>query len=242
MKMRCLNDEGLRRMHVFLDSLTTEHPQPYPEATLTDPDASSAVRPSVDVECATFPRRFEIAQYLHERFEEAGLMEPERDKGIWAWLALYWFDQLCWKKNGKLIPGERARWVPLIDNSRRYYRHFVLGPYMLYRSNAENPEAIEPVLCNPPHVSTSEVFRVVIEGNYASSFGVLEAVRCLFYDVQLGKIRRGSSGKGVPGIRRMGDILSQFDCTYDLHTIPPKTLVEMLPAEFDRFRKKAILD
>lgn len=184
-----------------------------------------------------FPRRYEAAHYLYERLSplrNPSLQHLERDRGLWAWLALFWFEQLCPRdKNGQYRPGERARWIPVLENARRFYRHLLLGSYQIYRTHAASPELIEPILSNKLEVATGEVFRTIIETQqFVSSLPVVDLFGRLYYDRKKKRLIRGAGTKGPGGARRLGDLLSQLDRTYDLHSIRTDDLVKLLPSEF----------
>ncbi|MFQ5653524.1 MAG: hypothetical protein ACE5GW_02190 [Planctomycetota bacterium] len=45
-----------------------------------------------------------------------------------------------------------------------------------------------------------------------------------------------AGGKGRGSARRLADLANQLDLTWDLHTMKAEELLEILPAEFDRFK------
>lgn len=234
MLLRRLNDEGIRRMGGFLDSLTTDRPERYPEDVLTDRATSEPLAVSVEVARCIFPRRFEMAEYLWERLSGSGLHEPERDAGLWAWLALYWFELLCPPdRDGRRKPGERLRWIPNIDDWTRTLRHLALGPYAVYAAYAHRTHLVEPLLCDPLPVPTSEIFRLFAENRRLLMCpGVLDVARRLYYDDAAKRLIRGAATKDTGGIRRLVAVLSQLDRTYDLPTLTSADLLRLLPAEF----------
>jgi hypothetical protein len=149
-------------------------------------------------------------------------------------MALLWFEQLCPPdKIGRRRPGKQERWIPLLDNPRRYYRHFLLGPYLIFRAHEKQREILEPILCNPPNVATGEVFRTIVETQqFVTSVPIIALIGRLYYDPRAGRMKRGAGTKTAGGVRRLGDLLSQLDLTYDLHSIKPDDLMHLLPKEF----------
>lgn len=244
MKLCRLNDAGLEHMEKFLDSLTTEVPENYPGSILTDQATSEELPVYIDVDHdQSFIRRFDAAAYLYRVLAE--LRKPqyqnlERDRGLWAWLALLWFKQLCPPdQNGVFRPKERARWIPVLDDARRYYRHLLLGPYLIYRMHARTPDLTEAVLSSEVHVGTSEVFRTIIETQqFVTSTSVIALIGRLYYDSKRKRLIRGAGTKGPGGVRRLGNVLSQLDRTYDLHSIRPDELASLLPQEFLEVRRR----
>lgn len=65
--------------------------------------------------------------------------------------------------------------------------------------------------------------------------GFVSLVNALYYDPHESRIRRGAGGKGKGAPRRLADVMSQFDVTWDLYSMKKKDLLRLLPAEFDRF-------
>lgn len=93
--LRRLNDTGIAHCSDFLDSLTSETPLPYPSSLLTDPDATKEIFPVIEIEQRTFGSRFAAAEYLINLFRDSALTDVERDRGLWAWLSLFHFEERC---------------------------------------------------------------------------------------------------------------------------------------------------
>jgi len=238
MQIRRLNDRGIQRMEVFLDSLTTEMPMAYPESILTDPSTAEGLPFCIEVERRDFQRRYDAAEYIYTKFASSGLSEPERDAGLWAWLALYWFEQLCPRGSaGSYKVGERSRWIPRLDSARRYYRHLLLGPYLIYAAHADAPQRACCVLIQSLARPGDVVEQIASRPQLVTCKAVLGAATAM-YCSDNGGLRRGAGGKGPGSARRLGDVIMQFDRTFDLHALDAQDLLTLLPAEFDRFRRE----
>jgi hypothetical protein len=136
LRLRRLTAEGVARMSAFLDSLTTSTPEAPPYEILTDPAMSEPVPGDIEIEQRAFGCRLDVARYLDERFGDTETRGLERDRGVWSWLALLFFESLCpVGRDGRRKPGARARWIPEISNFQRYYRHLLGGPYLIYRAH-----------------------------------------------------------------------------------------------------------
>ena len=59
----------------------------------------------------------------------------------------------------------------------------------------------------------------------------------LYIDEETDLPKRGAGGKSGGSPRRLADIFNQFDLTWDLYYMDKDHILQMLPAEFDRFRK-----
>lgn len=237
MIVRSFNSAGLEQMRSFLVSLRSSAPAAeFPEHLLTDPQYSAPVAAAPIVEPRSFDTRFELAEYLFARLEPAEGHNLERDRGMWAWLALFYFESLCGPaKNGTRNPGQIARWIPDTDY-RRYYRHLVAGPWRIYRTYRREPRLAFGLLCTAPHVMGEVVEQIAARLELVTNRAVVGAVTRLYVDAH-GKLKRGASGKGPGSPRRLADVIAQFDLTYDLYSMEPDELLDLLPEEFDRFKK-----
>jgi hypothetical protein len=207
---------------------------------LTDPLTSEELGCQVHIEEQTFASRFEAAGYLDEKFAASGLKGVERDRGLWAWLSLFYFDQLCPADgHGRRKPGELARWVPEVTNYQRYYRHLLAGPYRIYRAHRDDPERALALLCNPLDRPGDIVEQLASRQEIVTNRAVIQSATRLYIDPSTRKPRRGAGGKGGGSARRLADVLNQFDVTWDLYAMNPDGLIQLLPAEFNRFKPTA---
>jgi len=235
MKLRRLNEHGLAMFGEFLDSLTTATPQPYPAVLPADPEASEEVRPSIEIESRTFGSRMEAAKYLHERLSDSGISGLESDRGLWAWLALFYFEELCPLRSGRRAPGARARWIPEVSDYRRYYRHLLAGPYRIYRAHRANPTRALALLCGPLDRPGDIVEQFASRQKLVTNAAVMEVASALYVEPSTQKAKRGAGGRAAGSPRRLTDVLGQFDVTWDLYALPAHDLLRMLPREFSRF-------
>lgn len=239
MKLRRLNELGLDRLSDFLDSLSTQTPQELSDELLSDPTVSEAVEPEVEIERRSFHNRFEAGQYLNQQLGSAGIVRLENDRGVWAWLALFFFEQLCPPdKTGRRKPGERARWIPAVGDFRKYYRHLLAGPYRIYRAHRDKPECTLALLCGPLHQPGDIVEQLASRQELVTNVAVMEAATELYIDSDTKQPKRGAAGRSGGSARRLADVLNQFDVTWDLYAMKADDLVQILPSEFDRFRPK----
>lgn len=222
MRLRRFTREGVSRFEAFLTNLETDARLQVPEYLLTDPKLSEGIGGEVEIEVRSFETRLEAAKYLDCLICPAGLTQPEGDVGLWSWLALLYFDQLCpLERGGVRKVNEHARYVPQIDMSRRYYRHMLLGPWMMLQAHRDCPDRLLGLLSSPMNVATSETYRLFIENaSLISCPAVVEMATWLYFDRQKGKLKRGSGAKVAGGCRRLIQFLQQLDCTF-----------EVLPAE-----------
>jgi hypothetical protein len=240
MKLRRLNDVGIARFGEFLDALKVDSDLEVPVSLLNDPSTSEDISTTVEVEQKTFSNRFVAASYLHEKFSASGLTDLEKDIGLWSWLSLFYFEQLCAiDSSGKRKPGERARWIPDISNWRKYYRHLLAGPYRIYRAHAANPESTIVLLSGNVNQPGELAEQIASRQELVTNRAVLEAASKMYISAETRRPRRGASGKSAGSARRLAEVLNQFDVTWDLYSMNSGELLTMLPPEFDKFRRAA---
>lgn len=236
MKLRRLTATGLARFNEFLDSLNTPAPQAVPSWLLNDPEMSTALAVDIQVESFPFDTRFELAKYLDSRLTDSGLKNFERDVELWAWLALFYFDQLCpLDDDEQRHPGERARWIPAVEDYRKYYRHLVAGPYWIYRAHRDKPSRVLAVLAGPVDQPGDIAEQLASRQEIVTNKAAMELATTLYIDEKTQRPKRGAAGRGPGSARRLADILNQFDLTWDLYMMQTAAILKMMPKEFNRF-------
>jgi hypothetical protein len=86
---------GIERFNDYLDLLQTEPTRLVPVQLLEDSSCSEVFGKSAEIQNKTFENRYSAAEYLDKVFSKAGVADAERDVGLWAWLALFFFNELC---------------------------------------------------------------------------------------------------------------------------------------------------
>ena len=239
MNLRRLTDEGVQRFAEYLIALKTTPTLPPPVVLLDDPTTSEEAA-SVTVCQETFRNRLEVGRWLHNLLERAALPDVARDKGVWAWLSLLVFDQVCPADGrGHRKPGETARHIPDAANFQRYYRHLLAGPWRIVRTHRDAPEHAMAVLCQPVHKPGDIVEQLASRQELVTNRAFISAASRLYVDATTQQPRSGSGGKTRGAPRRLADFCNQLDVTWDLYAMEADELLEKLPKEFDRFRRAA---
>lgn len=238
MQFRRFNDAGIEEFRAYLHRLREQPTLAPPVLLLTDDRFSEALEPALE---ATAPEAFEnrlsFASWLHEAAETADVSIPRGDAGFWAWLSLALFDHVCPPDgNGRRKPKEDARYLPMLKGARRYYRHALLGPYLVFRRFRHNPDLAAPLLCGSLSKLTDEAYRLFVENQLVSYPGAVAVLNEFYFDPSRGKIKRGAQTKKPGSIRRLVKVLSQYARTYDLDVVSESQLKEMLPREFSLWR------
>lgn len=237
MKLRKLKESGIQKMSEFLDSLNSENPKQYPENILTEPAYSDSLGTDAEVELREFKSKFEIADYFYQLFKTAGMKGVIEDTGLWCWLSLFYFKALCPKtRGGKYNPGARARWIPEVSNFQRYYRHLLAGPYRIYDCHNDKPDRARALLCGSIYKQGELVEQIASRKELITNKSFIQAITKLYYEPEKETNKKGSGGKGAGSPRRLADVTDQFNLTWDLYAMTSEEILNLLPAEFDRFK------
>jgi hypothetical protein len=236
MRLHRLNDSGMQKMTEFLGSLTSEAPLAYPEYLLTENGYAEVIDPAVEIHKKQFTDRLSAGKYLSEIFEAGDLQNAVGDRGVWAWLSLFFFDQLCrTDSKGRPAPGELARWIPAMGNFRKYYRHLLAGPFRIYRAHRDDPNRARALLCTPVSSPGDVAEQLASRQELVTNRSIMGAATRLYVDPKTGHAKRGSAGRGPGSARRLADIFNQLDITWDLYYMNTDSVLGLLPEEFSKF-------
>lgn len=236
MNLSRLKPSGIALFGEYLDLLTSE-PKRAPPLELLNSTEHSEVLAAVEVIPASPANRLEMSAMIDQLVVSSGLSEVEKDVGVWVWLTLFYFDVLCpATTEGERKPRERAAYIPEPNNFQRYYRHLLLGAYLIYRSNKDDLPRAMAFLCKQPSVIDDVVAQIAARQEYITNRSVVELTTRLYFDPATGTLRRGAGGKGKGSPRRLADILGQYDVTWDLYSMTTAEFLAVLPEEFARFR------
>jgi hypothetical protein len=237
-ELRYLNEAGRAYWRQWLEDLKGEPHKPFPVAMLTNPDSTRRAPGGAAVESRIFPTKFELAKTLAPVVAtlRAARLPADYWPGVWDWLAAFHFDSICPPQpNGarKLNDLVRYSFNPAWN---RKYRHRIFGPVDLYSRLGDYSRLLihgEPGSLTDWEEQTAS--RYQISGNV----GVAEALFRLYWDDAKQTPKRGAApNKKTPGtLRRFGDLVQQFDRTFDLLSINAETILDLLPKEFAPFRK-----
>lgn len=236
-ELRRLNDTGIAQFAEYLNGGASGAP---PLHLLLHPGTSEPLDVSIKLVQRIYPNRYELGRELTMRL---GQLDPSRisnDRGLWTWLALYFFDQLSpLASDGKRKLDKQYRYV-LSSDYRHYYRHLVRTPWQLCRDHGPNSrflllatsDGADPLRRHGDILEQLGGTQSIIRSRSI----IIEASR-LYSDPLSGRPKKGAAGKGGGSIRRFARVLRQLDLTFDPEFMPPGGLSTVLPAEFNSWKK-----
>ena len=240
-ELRSLTTFGLNTFREYLDALpTATAAPPVPYELLIAPEMSEGFDHSVEIEQRTFGSRLASAKYLDSVFTSSGVEGIESLPGMWAWLSLFYFEELCpMGKGGRRKPG-KDYWLLPEAHAFRYYRHLLAGPYQIYRVFRDEPAGAAIVLHQPLDKPGDYVEQLASRQERISNRGLVEAATHLYFDPVKQKYKRSGQARDKPGtLRRFVDVLEQLELTYDLyffHESGADLFLELLPQEFKKWK------
>ena len=238
MKLHRFNRDGVAAFSNYRARLTLDPALEPPAELLSDPALTELVASDVEVAPRQFANRLEAGRFLNELMDAAKVQSPERVQGLWTWLTLFYFDEVCPSDgNGRRNPKDEARLIPLLDNHQRFYRHLLVGPFLIVRAHRSQPERAIAMLCNPLWKPGEIVEQLASRKELVTNHAVADVATKLYYDPATGSFKRGAGSDVKGAARRLAALFNQLDLTFYLYGMTCDEMLALLPKEFDRFRK-----
>jgi hypothetical protein len=155
--------------------------------------------------------------------------------GLWTWLALYYFDNICPVVDSKRNVLEDAVYVlGKTYNYQRYYRHLVRTPWLVVNNHGEYGKVM-PIMRDKG--TRSEIFeQLAARQEIIGNKNAIAAAYHLYFDSVAQRPKRGAGGKSEGTPRRLSAVIQQLDLTFDLRDCSVERFLALLPAEFERFK------
>ena len=231
--IRRLNDRGREAFRQWLEDGATGAP---PLALLDDPAMSVPLRLAMPRPHANFDSRYDLGVELVDLLDGLDLAEIQADADLWDWLSLCLIDQICPPDEaGRRKPGQTDRYLLQLDNHRTRYRHLVRTAWSLVRVH---DSAARFMLGGPLHVHGEAAEQLGAYQDVITCKPLITAIASLAWDVERARLKRGFGGSGPGSARRVPVVAKQFRLTYDLDSMRPEQILDLLPREFERFRER----
>jgi len=232
-ELKRLNDEGLQLFSESIAAMRAASAGQVPTGILDDDRFSEAIENAPAVDHRKFESRYELGEYLVDVLSDFNWQDINHDAGLWSWLALYYFDQLCPTGAG----GGRKPSMPyqyVLSRDYRYHSRHALRTTCDYVRQYGN--AVRFMFSKSPDERGEIIEQLSARQEIAACPAVIEAASALYNDEARYTVKKGAAGRGRGSIVRLIRVLQQYQLTYDLYSLTGNQLVNMLPAEFDRFR------
>lgn len=230
--VRVLNAEGIAKFSEYLAALRTAPSKVPPSELLTDGRYSDPFSPELTIQERAFSSAFEIGEYIIGVFQNCEDRLISRNSGLWSWLALFYFDQLCKSDpSGNRKPLENAVYVLEERFSfRRYYRHAIRTPWMAVKEHGEHAKVL--LLTSGKGTRTDIAEQLGAYQHLFANKTIIASAYAMYFDSLQQKPRRGAGGKGGGSARRLASIARQLELTYDLQDCTASKFLALLPREF----------
>lgn len=228
MKVRFLNEAGLGAFDAFIRERQLGNTVEVPAHLLHNDATSNDANFAASVDSRLFQSRLDLARYLD------GLLGDEAERlgrhpGLWSWLALFYFDQLC--PEGRTPQQSYKYLVRPDDDWQTYYRHLIYGPWSVYRRHRENGRLL---LAGPVHIHPDLAEQFASRQEFVTNDALMEVADALYWNEKEQKPKTGAtSSKRAGNARRLIAVAQQLDLTYDLYGMDAASILSLLPPEFE---------
>lgn len=231
--MRSLTEEGIEAFDEYLTELRCGSDTPPPWFLLEDPGMSRSVQGAPDVQRQRFATRRDVGRYLNQVLDPIDAGIREQSQGLWTWLALFHFDQICPANDrGLRKPGKTYRYIPS-THRWYYYRHLLWGPYNIY---SLHPGGARCLLFSNADTHGEFSEQLASRQERIVNPGLIELVDLLYWDDSSEKSKAGATSQKLGGsLRRLLKVMDQLELTYDLYAMRAGELMGLLPGEFRRW-------
>ena len=251
-QIRRLNRAGMREMSEFHRRIyrdnSTEDP---PMHLLDDEEFSSSFVPPVPSSLVVdssrkFDTQLEVGEYFCSVLNTNEILNSVLyDKGIGSWLALLYFESICARKSdGTWIANEESRYIPS-DHHRRFYLHHIFSPIVIFAAHRERSKLL---LNGPSHQISEFTNKLSLHPEVMLNPEMMKVLFQLYWDDETDSPKSGATtNPREPGERIADGSLRRFvgpssfvfqhEPTWDFWEMDAKTILDMLPAEFEKWRE-----
>lgn len=234
--IRRFNTLGITEFYQALDDLKGGKIHQFDFDLVESVEHTDILDGNISVNQTIYSSKLEMITYLHSIIDALSTENKYFDTGLWTWLSAVFIDSLCPLGRGSNRKvGAIDRHILNLDHWARYNRHLLAAPVRLYSDLTRHADFI---FSGPAHVHGELFEQLMSRQAFATSQGVVEATKLLYWDKQKLKIKKNVRDKNGPGILRrlLLDILPQFQMTYDLNSMSGPEIIELLPNEFKRWK------
>jgi hypothetical protein len=268
MTLRAFTEEGVQRFEDYILELRKGTQVPFPE-DLLEGSQTIVISNAIQVAAEELPDdKYKAAKHLYDLLKPLSTVDlKEQSRGIWTWLAAFYFHSIRPAKVNA-PPSAPYHYVYQPQWDRRY-RHLLAFPHELYSlycvDRGIGTENIRLFLNGSVRVLGGVIEQLASRQEIVTSRPVVQALTQLYWapDQEAPKTgittddrdrsKRNKKTKrqtrlrkskprlpGAGGIVRFVKVFWQLHLTYDFYSLGVDQILELLPPEFDRYRRPAI--
>lgn len=228
---RRLSDRGREIFRRWLEDGGSGDPPP---GVLDDPEMTVPFLPTVRRPTKLYDSRYDLGTDLVGILNGIDVAQLQTDADLWDWLSLCLIDQICPPDGtGRRRPNQIDRYILQLENHQTRYRHLVRSAWSLVRVHGDEARFM---LSGDLHVHGEAAEQLGSRQDLITCKPLIAAIGSLVWDADKATLKRGFRGSGPGSARRVQFVAKQFRLTYDLDSMRPEQILDLLPQEFDRFR------
>lgn len=235
--LRRFNEAGIAAFRNYLKGLR-ESPTLRPPFELLDDDSLTTTLPMVTgLSHPGFSAKRDAAEYLRELLKPLAGQDVFRDVGMWTWLTLWFFDDVCPASAGARKPKDADVYYILNPAWNRRYRHLLATPLEVLQVFPKHNRFFLSAALSTHGDPIEQVWSKFYVTRHNS---VAEAIDMLFYD----EATNGPKSGLFPKSEKRGDLRNRFPIrikqlrkTYDIAVLDGARLVKLLGDEFSTWVK-----
>src|SRR5262249_4288076 len=167
---RRFNQSGIQAFRLFLASCRESSGATLPRHSLEDDALTESVKPEIRLQPRNFTSRRDASAYFHTMLKQLPPQEVAVDSGLWTWMSLFFFDEVCPVINGRRRLKNDYSYIFEPKNPHHYYRHLLFLAWYVGRIAS----GYNRLYLDVPLSGLDEVTRIVMGGLY------LTRIPCLF--------------------------------------------------------------
>ena len=129
---------GIKAFRSFLAICREDPRTPVPFRSLEDETLTEVIKPSITIAPKRFATRRDAAVHLSDLMAPLSDQEVAANAGLWTWLTLLFFDEVCPPKAGKRKVRNDYSYIYEPNNSRHFYRHLLFIAWRALRIAPEH--------------------------------------------------------------------------------------------------------
>jgi hypothetical protein len=192
-----------------------------------------------EVDQSYFANRYDLALHILDAFSGCDIQRLTLEPGIWGWLSLFYIDLLCPKDltgRRKILALHRYLFDP---GFRTATGHLIREAVIAVKTHGLHSKVL---LVSPTGgiKDTLTLTQIGSRRDLISNPGIIELAWHLYFDVRRGGLRYGAASRTQPGaVRRFAQVTQQLSLTYDLPGMNAFQIANLLPNEFDSWKRRA---